>query len=182
MNWELESVWTKLANDKHYYWILDVDDPNKKLITLELKSSIDELDDNELFARFQHSSDKPVGSSEDTTTLLLEAKGNFYIGILFLIIINHMSFMNVLIMYMKMSLIMSYYLIGIHERKLWLQKLNSAITESKQHEETIKSSRREGNFWFVHQKHRIIIIIIIKYVLIFLKICWMSCNSWSAGR
>jgi len=57
-----------------------------------------------------------------------------------------MSFMNVLIMYMKMSLIMSYYLIGIHERKLWLQKLNSAITESKQHEETIKSSRREGNF------------------------------------
>lgn len=126
--------------------ILDVDDPNKKLITLEIKSSIDQLDDNELFARFQHSSDKPVGSSEDTTTLLLEAKGELYIQILFLIIINPISSLNVLIIYIKMSSIMPYYLIGIHERKLWLQKLNSAITESKQHEQTIKSSRREGNF------------------------------------
>ena len=72
--------------------ILDVDDPNKKLITLEIKSSIDQLDDNELFARFQHSSDKPVGSSEDTTTLLLEAKGKLNIRILLLIIINHMIF------------------------------------------------------------------------------------------
>ena len=126
--------------------ILDVDDPNKKLITLEIKSSIDELDDNELFARFQHSSDKSVGSSEDTNTLLLEAKGKFYIRTLLLIIMNHISLMNLLIMYVKRSSIMPYCLIGIHERKLWLQKLNSAITESKQHEETIKSSRREGNF------------------------------------
>ena len=126
--------------------ILDVDDPNKKLITLEIKSSIDQLDDNDLFARFQNSSDKSVGSSEDTTTLLLEAKGNLYIRKLFLMIINHRFFMNVLIMYIKINSMMSYYSIGIHERKLWLQKLNSAITESKQHEETIKSSRREGNF------------------------------------
>ena len=116
------------------------------MITLEIKSSIDQLDDNELFARFQNSSDKSVGSSEDTTTLLLEAKGNLYIRKLFLMIINHRFSMNVLIMYIKINSIMSYYSIGIHERKLWLQKLNSAITESKQHEETIKSSRREGNF------------------------------------
>ena len=132
--------------EKHHYLILDVDDPTKKMITLEIKSSIDQLDDNELFARFQNSSDKSVGSSEDTTTLLLEAKGNLYIRKLFLMIINHRFSMNVLIMYIKINSIMSYYSIGIHERKLWLQKLNSAITESKQHEETIKSSRREGNF------------------------------------
>ena len=173
MNWESESIWTKLAHDKHYYLILDVDDPNKKLITLEIKSSIDQLDDNELFARFQHSSDKPVGSSEDTTTLLLEAKGKLNIRILLLIIIHHISFMNLLIMYIKMSSIMPYYLIGIHERKLWLQKLNSAITESKQHEQTIKSSRREGNFWFVFKRKSYYY-----YHKICLKLSWNMLNVW----